>query len=91
MSASLIANPDVQYHSSTQRYGYLNLSLISACALSASLKLLVEEIGIQRVEGHLRSLGRELAIQLKPLGVKIVGSERADRRAPHLYEEERKE
>lgn len=85
LPASLLANPDVQYHPSTQRYGHLNISLASAIALSASLKLLAEDIGMQRVESHLRSLGRELAIQLKPLGVEFVGSERADRRAPHLY------
>ncbi|PLB52537.1 PLP-dependent transferase [Aspergillus steynii IBT 23096] len=85
LPASLVANPDVQYHPSTQRYGHLNISFISAISLNASLKFLAKEIGMQRIESHLRSLGREMAIQLKPLGVEIVGSERADRRAPHLY------
>ncbi|KAK4871120.1 hypothetical protein LT330_000357 [Penicillium expansum] len=83
--SNLIADSNVQYHSSTQRYSHLNISLIGAVSLNASLGLLCDEIGMKRIEAHLRALGRELALALTPLGVRIVGSKSADERAPHLY------
>ena len=85
ISSTLIADPNVQYHSSTKRYEHLNISLIGAVSLKASLAFLCEEIGMERIEAHLRALGRELALVLAPLGVQIVGSKSADERAPHLY------
>ena len=85
LPSTLLANPDVKYHSSTQRYGHLNLSLVSALSLKASLKLLCEEIGLENIEAHLRSLGWELAQRVAPLGVKILGSKSVNERAPHLY------
>ncbi|CAI7589557.1 unnamed protein product [Penicillium glandicola] len=83
--STLIADPNVQYHSSTKRYEHLNVSLIGAVSLNASLAFLCKEVGMERIEAHLRSLGRELALVLEPLGVQIVGSKYADERAPHLY------
>ncbi|EXJ86749.1 hypothetical protein A1O3_03703 [Capronia epimyces CBS 606.96] len=85
LRADLIANPEVQYHKTSQRYEHLNLSLIGVAALKASLDFLVDDVGIDRVESHLRALGRELALRCKTLGVEVVGSSYADRRAPHLY------
>ncbi|KZF19428.1 PLP-dependent transferase, partial [Xylona heveae TC161] len=72
LPSTLLADPNVQYHASPQRYSHLNLSLIGAVALNASLTLLREEIGLEKIERYLRALGRELALGLAPLGVKIV-------------------
>ncbi|PYH95056.1 PLP-dependent transferase [Aspergillus ellipticus CBS 707.79] len=85
LPSTLLADSDVRYYSSPQRYSHLNMSLIGTTALKASLKLLCEEIGMDRIEKHLRSLGYELARGLAPLGVRIVGSKLACERAPHLY------
>ncbi|RFU30136.1 hypothetical protein B7463_g6215, partial [Scytalidium lignicola] len=85
LPASLVADPNVKYHETTKRYEHLNTSLLAAAALKASLTLITEEIGVERLERYLRSLGRELALRCQRLGVKVVGSELASRRAPHVY------
>ena len=73
------------YHETTKRHAHLNLSLIGAISLKASLELLNHEIGMERVERHLRSLGAELGRQYKKLGVKVQGNEEVGKRAPHIY------
>ncbi|EXJ95521.1 hypothetical protein A1O1_00643 [Capronia coronata CBS 617.96] len=85
LSSSLLASPDVQYHSTTRRYEHLNISLISVQALNAYLTFLLSDVGMANLEHHLRALGRTLALEMEKLGVKVVGSRSADRRAPHLY------
>lgn len=79
------ASEVVQYHSTTRRYEHLNISMISIHALHASLRFYLEDVGLANVEQHLRALGRALAHELEPLGVKIVGPTEVRKRAPHLY------
>jgi selenocysteine lyase/cysteine desulfurase len=85
IQSDLIARPDVEYHNSVARYSHLNFSLISATALRASLELLQDDIGMARLESHLRALGRELIRRLDALNVGVVGSRIAKQRAPHIY------
>lgn len=82
---SLIQDLDVQYHATTQRYEHLNLSFVGAVALNASLDFILGDMGIFRLENHLRALGRELVLGCKSVGVEAVGSCYAEHRAPHLY------
>lgn len=84
LQADLVARAEVQYHPTTQRYAHLNLSLISAVALGASLSLM-DEIGMHKLENHYRALGRELINRLEHLGVDVVGSRSARERSPHIY------
>lgn len=85
LQGDLIARPEVEYHKTTARYGHLNMSLISAAALGASLALFDGEIGMARLESHYRALGRELIKRLDALKVGVVGSRVASERAPHIY------
>jgi len=84
LQADLVAREEVQYHPTTQRYAHLNVSLISAVALGASLSLM-EGIGMHKLESHYRALGRELINRLAHLGVQVVGSKSARERSPHIY------
>lgn len=43
---SLVEDPDVQYHTTTQRYEHLNLSFVGAVALNASLGFILGDMGI---------------------------------------------
>jgi selenocysteine lyase/cysteine desulfurase len=85
IQGDLIARPEVEYHQSTARYGHLNISLVSATALGASLALFDGDIGMKRLESHYRALGRELIKRLDALQVGVVGSRVASERAPHIY------
>ncbi|KAH7109092.1 pyridoxal phosphate-dependent transferase [Dendryphion nanum] len=85
LPGTLLAIPDVRYHPTIQRYEHLNVSLVGTTALKASLELLAHDIGIKRVENHLRALGRELMLRCKSIGVEVIGSPVSVRRAPHLY------
>ena len=84
LRGDLVAQADVQYHSTAQRYAHFNMGLVSAVALSASLRLL-EEIGMGRIESHVRALGRELIKRLDTLDISVVGSRQAHQRSPHIY------
>lgn len=84
LRGDLIAQADVQYHSTAQRYAHLNVGLMSAVALGTSLRL-VEDIGMSRIESHVRALGRELIKRLDALGISVVGSRQAHQRSPHIY------
>jgi selenocysteine lyase/cysteine desulfurase len=82
---TLLADPDIRYHSTIQRYEHLNVSLVGVCALNASLTFLLHDIGMLRVEQHLRSLGCELILRCEKAGVDVIGNRVIERRAPHLY------
>jgi selenocysteine lyase/cysteine desulfurase len=84
LSSDLIANSEVQYHPTVQRYEHLNKSMISLAALRASLDF-QNQIGLENIEKHLRDLGRELSLACERLGVEIVGSTHTERRSPHSY------
>ena len=84
LSGTLLASPDVRYHESTLRYEHLNVSLISMHALYGYLTFL-NAVDIASVELHLRGLGRVLGLEMEKLGVEVIGSRIAARRAPHLY------
>lgn len=84
LRSDLVAQGDVQYHSTAQRYAHFNMSLVSAVALGASLQLL-EGIGMGRIESHVRALGRELIQKLDSLDISVVGSRQARQRSPHIY------
>jgi selenocysteine lyase/cysteine desulfurase len=82
---TLVADPNVTYWPTTKRYEHLNVSLLSAAALDAALSLITGEIGIIRLEKHFRSLGRELILRCRSIGVTVAGSNIASQRAPHIY------
>ncbi|OKL59574.1 hypothetical protein UA08_05234 [Talaromyces atroroseus] len=82
---TLVADPNVTYWPTTKRYEHLNVSLLTATALDASLSLITGEIRIVRLEKHFRSLGRELILRCQSLGVSVAGSNIASQRAPHIY------
>ncbi|TIA04174.1 hypothetical protein D6C81_10625 [Aureobasidium pullulans] len=85
LSADLVAKTDVVYHSTAQRYEHLNLSLIGTAALKASLSFVADEMGIGRIEDHLRALGQDLADKVEKLGLQLVGSRSREEHAPHVY------
>ncbi|OAL45864.1 PLP-dependent transferase [Pyrenochaeta sp. DS3sAY3a] len=85
LPGTLLADPEVQYHATSQRYEHLNVNLMGTAALKASLKLLLHDIGISRVEQHLRTLGHWLTLQCEKAGVGIAGSAVSSQRAPHVY------
>ncbi|EPE03510.1 class v aminotransferase [Ophiostoma piceae UAMH 11346] len=84
LRGDLVAQGDVQYHSTAQRYAHFNMCLMSAVALGASLRLL-EDIGMSRIESHVRALGCELIKRLDTLSISVVGSRNAHQRSPHIY------
>lgn len=84
--STLLVDPTlVEYHASAKRYAHLNLSLIGAVSLKASLKLLDQEIGMDRVERHLRMLGAHLGHMCEEIGIEVVGSQISGLRSPHIY------
>lgn len=84
--STLLVDPTlVEYHASAKRYGHLNLSLIGAVSLKASLQLLTQEVGIDRIERHLRMLGAHLGLMCEKVGVEVVGSRFSGQRSPHIY------
>lgn len=85
LPSTLLADPIVEYHATSQPYEHLNICLVAKTALSASLDLLLHDVGISRVENHLRALGLDLTSRCKSIGVDVVGSSIAEHRAPHLY------
>lgn len=85
LAPTLLANTDVQYHSTTARYGHLNMSLISAMALKASVQFIYEDMGIHKVEQHLRWLGQILVSHCQELGIAVIGSQDPHKRSSHVY------
>lgn len=85
LPSTLLADPNVEYYATTQRYEHLNICLVATTALHASLDFLLHDVGISRLENHLRVLGFDLTSRCKSIGVDVVGSSIAEQRAPHLY------
>jgi selenocysteine lyase/cysteine desulfurase len=84
LPSTLLADPTVEYHTTSQRYEHLNICLVATTALSASLDFLLHDVGIGRLENHLRALGLDLTSRCKSIGVDVVESLIAEQRAPHL-------
>ncbi|KAH8807947.1 pyridoxal phosphate-dependent transferase [Xylogone sp. PMI_703] len=85
MSKSRVIDQNILYHNSTRRYEHMNPAFLQIAALHASLRFLIYEVGVSKIECHFRALGRQLILAMEPIGVEIIGSRMAKERAPHIY------
>ncbi|KAL2816544.1 pyridoxal phosphate-dependent transferase [Aspergillus granulosus] len=81
----LVTADEIVYHPSARRYEHLNASLVACVASKAYLEFYLDTMGPQNVEVHLYGLGDALRAGCKQVGVKIVGPEKKEEHAPHLY------
>lgn len=81
----LIAGPEpVELRPNAHRFEIGNLNLSAIHALGGALDLL-EEVGVNKVESHLSTLGDQLIAGADELGVELVGPRELEHRSPHIY------
>ncbi|KAK7229384.1 hypothetical protein V2G26_001554 [Clonostachys chloroleuca] len=81
----LVPSEELIFHPSARRFEHLNISLIAIAAARAWIEFYVDVMKPKDVEEHLFRLGDALRVQLKPLGIDIVGPTSRQQHAPHLY------